>query len=203
MILFGRERRRLPRRIERVMRWTEAVFLGGLVTVATLFGLLVLYLVKSALGIDLIPGYSLGIWSWFKAGVWRVRWEPLVGRLQRELGEELIGVWLYGSYASGDERADSNIDLAILTRRPLTLERLHELAFELAKIAGRDVDLVDLRRAPTVLGMQIISTGRRLFCRDMFICEQLESQIFSDYVDLNERRSGILQDIRERGSVYG
>ncbi|BCX87766.1 hypothetical protein MIN45_P0133 [Methylomarinovum tepidoasis] len=67
VILLGRERRRLPRRIERAMRWTEAVFLGVLVTVATLFGLLVLYLVKSALGIDLIPGFSLGIWGWFKA----------------------------------------------------------------------------------------------------------------------------------------
>ena len=27
---------------------------------------LVLYLVKSALGIDLVPGFSLGVWGWFK-----------------------------------------------------------------------------------------------------------------------------------------
>ena len=29
-------------------------------------GVLVLYLVKSALGIDLIPGFSFGVWGWFK-----------------------------------------------------------------------------------------------------------------------------------------
>jgi len=29
-------------------------------------GLLILYLIKSALGIDLFPGFSLGIWGWFK-----------------------------------------------------------------------------------------------------------------------------------------
>ena len=39
------------------------------ITFACLFGLLLLYLIKSALGIDLIPGFSLGIWGWFKAHV--------------------------------------------------------------------------------------------------------------------------------------
>lgn len=36
----------------------------GLFSVLT--GLLLLYLLKSALGIDLVPGFSLGIWGWFK-----------------------------------------------------------------------------------------------------------------------------------------
>jgi hypothetical protein len=29
----------------------------------------VLYLVKSALGIDLIPGFSFGVWGWFQENV--------------------------------------------------------------------------------------------------------------------------------------
>jgi hypothetical protein len=29
-----------------------------------------LYLLKSALGIDLFPNHSLGIWSWFKSSFW-------------------------------------------------------------------------------------------------------------------------------------
>jgi hypothetical protein len=32
---------------------------------STLLRLLALYLAKSAAGIDLIPGFSLGIWTWF------------------------------------------------------------------------------------------------------------------------------------------
>jgi hypothetical protein len=36
------------------------------VTVSTLFGLLVLFLVKSAMGIDIFPNFSLGIWGWFQ-----------------------------------------------------------------------------------------------------------------------------------------
>ena len=40
------------------------------VCVSTLFGLIVLYLIKSALGINLIEGWSLGLWDWFKANIW-------------------------------------------------------------------------------------------------------------------------------------
>lgn len=129
--------------------------------------------------------------------------DRLLDHLIRRLGDELVGVWLYGSFASGDVRPDSDIDLAILTRRPLPGDRLRELALELIDLSGRDVDLVDLRQAPTVLQMQVISTGRRLYCRDRFACELFETHVFSDYVDLNERRADILGDIRRRGSVYG
>ena len=33
----------------------------------TLLGLLALYIAKSAAGIDLFPGFSLGIWGWINA----------------------------------------------------------------------------------------------------------------------------------------
>ena len=32
-------------------------------------GVLILYLVKSALGIDLIPGFLFGVWGWFQENV--------------------------------------------------------------------------------------------------------------------------------------
>jgi hypothetical protein len=34
--------------------------------VSAAVGILVLYLIKSALGIDLIPGFSFGVWGWFQ-----------------------------------------------------------------------------------------------------------------------------------------
>ncbi len=127
----------------------------------------------------------------------------LVDLLRWRLGGELIAVYLYGSFSEGFAGPRSDVDIAILTRNPLPEGRLAELAQELMDLSGRDVDLVDLSRASTVLQMQIISRGRRLYCRDPFLCERFETHVFSDYVDLNERRAGILRDIRERGSVYG
>jgi len=36
---------------------------------SVLLGLAVIYLIKSALGIDLVPGYHLGLWHWFQDNV--------------------------------------------------------------------------------------------------------------------------------------
>ncbi len=66
VFLLGRNRRELTRREKQLSLLLQAVFLSVLLLVSTLLGLLVLYLVKSALGIDLFPGFSLGIWTWFK-----------------------------------------------------------------------------------------------------------------------------------------
>lgn len=44
----------------------QAVVLSVLLIASALLGLLLLYLLKSALGIDLFDGFSLGIWHWFK-----------------------------------------------------------------------------------------------------------------------------------------
>lgn len=45
----------------------QAVLISVLLISSALLGLLLLYLLKSALGIDLFDGFSLGIWHWFKS----------------------------------------------------------------------------------------------------------------------------------------
>ncbi|OMG55118.1 3-phosphoshikimate 1-carboxyvinyltransferase [Azonexus hydrophilus] len=66
VLLAGRNRRDLSRREREIARIALALFLAGFVVLSTAFGLLVLYLAKSALGIDLLPGFSFGIWGWFQ-----------------------------------------------------------------------------------------------------------------------------------------
>ncbi len=70
VLLLGRNRRELSRQEKRVSAFAFAVFIAGFVLASSLFGLLVLYLIKSALGINLFKGFSLGIWDWFK-GLWK------------------------------------------------------------------------------------------------------------------------------------
>ncbi|MCG6508060.1 hypothetical protein K6U15_15045, partial [Vibrio parahaemolyticus] len=43
---------------------TSAILVGLLALLGLSF--LALYLLKSAMGIDIFPNYSLGIWDWFK-----------------------------------------------------------------------------------------------------------------------------------------
>lgn len=45
---------------------TRLVAIAGLFGTLFLFFGLALYVIKSALGIDFLPGFSFGIWDWFK-----------------------------------------------------------------------------------------------------------------------------------------
>ena len=69
VILMGRNRRELSRAEQKTAALVQAFFLILFLSFSTLLGLLVLYLIKSAAGIDLFPGYSLGIWGWFKTNI--------------------------------------------------------------------------------------------------------------------------------------
>ena len=66
VFLAGRNRRVLTDREQRIQRLAMAGALTVFLLFATAVGVLVLYLVKSALGIDLIPGFSFGVWGWFQ-----------------------------------------------------------------------------------------------------------------------------------------
>lgn len=69
VFLMGRNHRDLTRKEQVISALTLALFVTLFITVSVLFGILVLYLIKSALGIDIFKGFSFGIWTWFK-GLW-------------------------------------------------------------------------------------------------------------------------------------
>jgi len=61
---------RNKRNLSRGQRSVSLAAKAGAITLFLLFcvmvGLVALYLIKSALGINLLPNYSLGLWDWFK-----------------------------------------------------------------------------------------------------------------------------------------
>ena len=66
VFIAGRDLRTSRLRQQRFFKVSEGIFLTFLITFISVFCLLLAYLIKSALGIDLFPGFSLGIWEWFK-----------------------------------------------------------------------------------------------------------------------------------------
>ncbi|WP_409425214.1 MULTISPECIES: 3-phosphoshikimate 1-carboxyvinyltransferase [unclassified Pseudoalteromonas] len=66
VFLAGRNRRELSVKEQKIARFTQAIILSLAATFTILLTLLVLYLIKSALGIDIFEGYSFGVWGWFK-----------------------------------------------------------------------------------------------------------------------------------------
>ena len=116
---------------------------------------------------------------------------------------DLIALYRFGSQAKGTARPDSDVDLAIFSRVALSELRRFELAQELATQLHRDVDLVDLRSASTVMRMQVISTGTCLNAPSESAQREFEMYAYSDYSRLNEERREILKRVRASGLIYG
>lgn len=124
----------------------------------------------------------------------------------RSLREEVPGlaaVYRFGSSVDGGERRDSDVDIAYLAGPALDSLRRFSIQERLALRLHRDVDLVDLGRASTVMRMQVVSHGRLLFDQDPAARGAFEDYVFSAYARLNEERRAILQQIARDGSVYG
>lgn len=114
---------------------------------------------------------------------------------------DLLALNAFGSRIQGHASADSDLDLAVLVAGyadPL----LFDLAGELADVAGCAVDLLDLRAASTVMQYQILTTGVRWWQKDSQAA-LFEAAILSEKTALDEARSALIDDIQQRGSVYG
>jgi uncharacterized protein len=118
---------------------------------------------------------------------------------------EVIGVWLFGSFARHESlTAESDIDLAVLLPQKADALRLWQCAQRIAsKMVTREVDLIDLIDASTVLRAQIMQDGKLIYCADKYKCDLFETEALTDYLRFSEERKDLLEDIRMRGKVLG
>ena len=110
--------------------------------------------------------------------------------LKREVldpsGAALIAVYLFGSVAEGRERPDSDVDLALLSTGEMDPYSLFACAQDLGGLLGRDVDLIDLSRASTVMRAHVVGHGRRIAVEDRVRADEFEMYALSDYARLNQ-----------------
>ncbi|MGL5163678.1 MAG: hypothetical protein ACRC8E_15640, partial [Plesiomonas shigelloides] len=66
VFLLGRDRRTQVRREGRLSGFLRTLLVLLAIGVTFAAAVLVLYLIKSALGIDIFKDYSFGIWDWFR-----------------------------------------------------------------------------------------------------------------------------------------
>lgn len=114
----------------------------------------------------------------------------------------LLAVYGFGSRITGQARADSDLDLAVLVAGYADPVLLFELAGELADRVGCEVDLLDMRAASTVMQHQILSTGLRLWSADPLV-GIWEAGVLNDKLDLDQARAGLMRDIEREGRVHG
>jgi len=112
--------------------------------------------------------------------------------------DHIVAAYLLGSAATGTLRADSDIDVAILPQRGLQLSSFvpGELAGKLSYELGREVDIGLLSSANLVYSRQAIAYGKRLFTKDSFYSDLMETTLISMYLWFNEERKEILDAYR-------
>ncbi|HKY39680.1 MAG TPA: nucleotidyltransferase domain-containing protein [Polyangiaceae bacterium] len=91
---------------------------------------------------------------------------------------------VFGSGASGRMHQASDIDIAIIPEdATLLLREELRLQVELTRVAGRNVDLVRLDRAPTLVRYQVAKHGVALFESGPFEAARFKAAAVSEYLD--------------------
>lgn len=133
--------------------------------------------------------------------------------LEKEIKEKVIEfiksefevrfIYLFGSFARGEGRADSDIDVAIYGKKLFEPYELFTKANELGFIIKRDVQLIDLRDVSTVFASQIVGNKEILFCNDENLSFEYDIRAFKDYAKLNEERQIVIEAIKRDGRING
>lgn len=122
-----------------------------------------------------------------------VLFDQLTGLLSAQ--RDIVFATVFGSVAEGTARRDSDLDVALLADGPLASDRRRQLVSELADVAGRPVDLVDLYDAGPVVLLSALR-GRRLVGRGSAANAALLSRAWTDVADFLPVRQQILDQRR-------
>ncbi len=101
-------------------------------------------------------------------------------------------IYLFGSYAAESNTQKSDIDIAVLMPTKLGSIERWKIQNDLADELSREVDLVDLLNASTVMQNQVIHQGICIY-DELNHAAKFEMQVMSMYQHLNEERSDILE----------
>ncbi len=96
---------------------------------------------------------------------------------------EILAVYLFGSYADGTARADSDIDLGILPRTPEFHNRLLDLLADLTKAGFDRVDIVFLDQADLTTRYEIVRRNTLLYAAPDFYHGDYFSRTLREYWD--------------------
>lgn len=127
--------------------------------------------------------------------------KKIVPYLLKEL--EPYVILLFGSFVNGTLRNDSDIDIAFLSEKEISEYHLFTTGQILAGKIGREVDLIDLRKASTVFKAQILGKGMVVYLGDERKFNEFRIRALKEYFILNDERAPIFEAIKRRGRIYG
>lgn len=110
---------------------------------------------------------------------------------------------LFGSYSRGTQNAESDIDIAIKLKEKLDKKELYRLSNLLSDEFNKEVDLINLDEIGDTFRYEILINGKTLYCKDELQFELYKLDMYREFLELNESRQDIINNIKEGGDIYG
>ena len=110
---------------------------------------------------------------------------------------------LFGSYSRCTQNAESDIDIAIKIKEKLDKKELYRLSNLLADEFNKEVDLINLDEIGDTFRYEILINGKTLYCKDELQFELYKLDMYREFLELNESRQDIINNIKKGGNIYG
>lgn len=98
---------------------------------------------------------------------------------------------LFGSAARGTIHEESDIDVGVLTKRPIAFNKRLKLWLELSRLFQAEIDLAMLNHAEPVFGSEVARDGKLLFEGEKFAWENWRSYKTRQFWDTKKFRDDL------------
>lgn len=100
--------------------------------------------------------------------------------------ENIIFAYIFGSLVTGNFRNDSDIDLAIFINDEISSAEYMEIKMRLTEVSKREIDLIILNSATTLLKFEVYRKHVLLFTRDRNKESEFKIKTLFEYNDMKK-----------------
>lgn len=121
--------------------------------------------------------------------------KKIIDLLNAKIDCEAIVV--FGSFARGTQNEESDIDIAIKVNKEMTKRELYEISNQISDELKRDIDLINLDTIENDgFKYEILINGITIYCKDSYKFDMYKLDAFREYLELNEARKSIIDEIK-------
>lgn len=103
---------------------------------------------------------------------------------------QVIAIIIFGSYAKGNHKSISDIDIAVILENPSI-----ELEAEVGSLYSSKIDLVLFHKLPLYIKYEVFKYGEKLFCKDYNKLLEIEREVLRKYLEMSSMYERIKQRV--------
>jgi len=110
---------------------------------------------------------------------------------------DILAFFIYGSHDTEYQTIFSDVDLAVLPKPGVTFDYKNEstAAAVLSSIGkSDDINLINLNKVPVTLQMEVLETGKLLYCADKLLLSDFIESVMIRYCDFEPDLRSFYQD---------